>query len=296
VNGFTVETNVPTGAVFSDDLVKVGPNGSPLYLSEDDFDINVSGTEIILKKLDFSKFDMIADKTLLGNNLGGDASPMALTAGEVKTIIELDKVNNTADEDKHVFSAGRIYPPIKINGEQFDGSSDIDLGDDLGNHTATENIKMSAFSISNDGVSGKGLSFDISGNAIYAQDVTINGNFYTPSDQRLKKNIEILTEALESLNQLQGVRFEYVDQKKYMIGPKIGLIAQELQKVYPEMVSEGADGYLKVDYTQLSAVLIQAVKEQQQQLRAQEQEIEELKKRMDKQEDQLNDILQKLEK
>lgn len=294
VNGFTVESNVPDLAVFTDDLVKIGADGTPLYLSDDDFEINATGTEIVLKKLDFSKFDRIADNTLLGNNLGGDASPLALTAGEVKTILEMDKVDNTADEDKHVFSAGRIYPPIKINGEEFDGSSDIDLGDDLGNHTATENIKTGTYSISHDGESGKGLSFDVSGNAIYAQDLTVNGNFYTPSDQRLKTNIETLTEALENLDQLQGVRFEYIDQKKYMIGPKIGLIAQELQKVFPEMVSQGADGYLKVDYTQLSAVLIQAVKEQQQQLREQAKEIEDLKKRMDKQEDQLNHILQKL--
>jgi hypothetical protein len=275
-------------------LVKVGPGGIPSYLSENDFEVDVANSQIVLKKLDFSKFDLIADNTLLGNNLGADASPIALTRGEVRAILELDKVDNTPDEDKHVFSASKIYPPIKINGEEFDGSSDIDLGDDLGNHTATANIKAGAFSISNDGGTGKGLSFDVAGNASYAQDVTVNGNFYTPSDQRLKTNIETLTDVLEHLDQLQGVRFEYIDQKKYMTGPKIGLIAQELQKIYPEMVSQGADGYLKVDYTQLSAVLIQAVKEQQQQLRAQAKEIEELKKRMDKQEDQLNNILQKL--
>lgn len=294
VNGFTVEMNVPSSAVFTDELVKVGANGTPLYLSENDFEVNASATEIVLKKLDFSKFDKIANNTLLGNNLGADASPIALSAGEIRSILELDKVDNTADEDKRVFSASRIYPPININGKEFDGSSDIDLGDNLGNHTATENIKTGAFSISNDGGAGKGLSFDLAGNASYEQDVTVNGNFYTPSDQRLKTNIETLTEALESLDKLQGVRFEYIDQKKYMMGSKIGLIAQELQKVYPEMVSQGSDGFLKVDYTQLSAVLIQAVKEQQQQIKVQAQEIEELKRRMDKQQDQLDSILKTL--
>lgn len=296
VNGFTVESNVPETAVFTDDLVKVGPRGIPSYLSENDFEVDVTNSQIILKNLDFSKFVPIADRTLLGNNLGGDAGPIALTADEVKTILEMDKVDNTPDEDKHVFSASIIYPPIKINGEEFDGSSDLDLGDDMGNHTATENIRTGAFSISNDGETGKGLSFDVAGNASYAQDVTVNGNFYTPSDQRLKTNIEILTDALESLDQLQGVRFEYIDQKKYMMGPKIGLIAQELQKVYPEMLSQGSDGFLKVDYTQLSAVLIQAIKEQQQQIKTQAQEIEDLKKRMDKQQDQLDSIIQQLAK
>lgn len=294
VNGHTVESNVPDSAVFTDELVKVGPDGTPLYLSENDFEVDVANSEIILKKLDFSKFDLIADNTLLGNNLGGDASPIPLTPEEVKVLLKLDRVDNSADNEKHVYSASRIDPPIMINGQEFDGSGDINFGDNLGNHTATENIKLGGYSIGNDGQDGKGLTFSSEGNGAFAQDLTVKGNFYTPSDQRLKTNVETLTEALESLDQLRGVRFEYIDQKKYMIGPKVGLIAQELQKVYPEMVNRGSDGFLKVDYTQLSAVLIQAVKEQQQQLKAQAQEIEELKKRMYKQEGQLDSIIQKL--
>jgi len=53
------------------------------------------------------------------------------------------------------------------------------------------------------------------------------------------------------------------------------------------MVTKGADGFYKVDYTQLSAVLIQAVKEQQ-------QEINKLKDRLDKQQMQIDAILKKL--
>jgi len=168
------------------------------------------------------------------------------------------------------------------------------LGDNLGNHTATQNIKTVTYAISSDGANGKGLSFETAGNAVFAQDVTVQGNFYTPSDNRLKTNIETLGNALQAIDSMRGVRFEYKDQKKYAKGSKVGVIAQELMKVYPEMVTKGADGFFKVDYTQLTGVLIQAVKEQQQQMKQQQLEINELKGRLDKQQIQIDAILQKV--
>lgn len=160
--------------------------------------------------------------------------------------------------------------------------------DNLGNHEATQNIKLSVNSISNDGATGKGMTFDAAGSAVFGQDLTINGNFFTPSDRRLKTNIETLSTVLQKIDQIRGVRFEYKDQHKYAAGPKIGVIAQELQKVYPEMVIQGKDGFLKVDYTQLTGILIQAVKEQQ-------QEIDGLKSALKKQQQQIDSILKKMQ-
>ncbi|MBB2150645.1 hypothetical protein GM920_17230 [Pedobacter sp. LMG 31462] len=159
--------------------------------------------------------------------------------------------------------------------------------DNLGNHTAVENIKLGAYAISADGGAGKGLTVEADGSVIFAQSATIRQNFYTPSDRRLKDHIETLSSTLQKIDQIRGVRFEYKDQTKYATGPKIGVIAQELQKVYPEMVTQGKDGFLKVDYTQLTGILIQAIKEQQ-------VEIEELKMRMNKQQEQIDQILKKL--
>jgi hypothetical protein len=161
--------------------------------------------------------------------------------------------------------------------------------DNLGNHLATQNLKLSVNSISNDGAAGKGLSFDAPGNASLGQDLTINGNLFTPSDRRLKDHIETLSNVLAKISQIRGVSFEYKNKHKYVSGAKIGVIAQELQKVYPEMVTQGKDGFLKVDYTQLTGMLIQAVKEQQ-------KEIETLKVRMDRQQEQINSILEKMNK
>lgn len=101
--------------------------------------------------------------------------------------------------------------------------------------------------------------------AVYATgDVTA---FYT-SDQRLKDNVVKIDNALERVRWLNGVEFDW---KKDIIsglehvGPKpdhdIGLIAQDVEKVFPEAVTERSDGYKAVDYSKLVPVLIEAIKE-----------------------------------
>ena len=192
-------------------------------------------------------------------------------------------------------TGGTFYSTTDNKLYTYNGATWTPVGNDnLGNHTASKSLKMMAFNISNSGVDGKGLGFDASDHAIFGQNVTVNGNFYTPSDERLKTNIETLNFVLKSIDQIRGVRFEYKDQKKYATGPKIGVIAQELQKVYPEMVSKGDDGFLKVDYTQLTGILIQAIKEQQQQIKQQQQEINDLKDQMHNQQQQIDAILKRL--
>jgi len=116
----------------------------------------------------------------------------------------------------------------------------------------------------------------VAGDAEFDGSVCVQGTLTTPSDERLKQNVATLTGVLSKIEQLRGVRFEFRDQQKYATGPQIGVIAQELQKVFPELVIQGADGYLAVNYSQLTGVLIQAVKEQQQEidlLKAQMQQV-----------------------
>jgi flagellar capping protein FliD len=93
---------------------------------------------------------------------------------------------------------------------------------------------------------------------------TIYGHNVTPSDQRLKQNIHPLDNALTKLQGLRGVNFEWKKSQDQEAGTQIGLIAQEVEGVLPELVSTDGDGYKSIAYGQLSAVLIEAVKEQQQ--------------------------------
>ena len=87
------------------------------------------------------------------------------------------------------------------------------------------------------------------------------------SDVRYKKDIQTLTNALANVEKLRGVSYDWKQaefpQKNFEAKHQIGLIAQELEKVYPELVNTDAEGYKSVDYSKLVAVLIEAVKEQQ---------------------------------
>jgi len=88
-----------------------------------------------------------------------------------------------------------------------------------------------------------------------------NGNIIrTPSDQKLKTNVETLTSSLDKVKQLRGVSYKWIDEARFGSSSEIGLIAQEVQAVVPEVVKDGGD-YLSVNYQNLVALLIEAIKE-----------------------------------
>ena len=87
---------------------------------------------------------------------------------------------------------------------------------------------------------------------------TATGDLIANSDIKLKTNIQPLENSLEKVNQLRGVSYDRVDIEKDNC---IGVIAQEVEEVYPEFVSEGEDGIKGVDYSKMVAVLIESVKE-----------------------------------
>ncbi len=162
-----------------------------------------------------------------------------------------------------VLSDGKVGIGTTSPSERLDVAGNIKGSGTL---TIDGNLAMGVGNYINADGDNEGLSFDADGNGTFSESLTVNKNTYFPSDRRLKTNIETLSDVLDKINQIRGVRFEYKDQTKYATGPKIGVIAQELQKVYPELVTEGADGFLKVDYTQLTGILLQAVKEQQKEI------------------------------
>ena len=98
--------------------------------------------------------------------------------------------------------------------------------------------------------------------ALYSADtyaVVMADSFNCASDSRLKKNIVDLDGALDKIDLIRGVYHDWIDETQG--GRQIGVIAQEIQAVYPELVMEGGNGFLSVNYPKLTAVLLQSVKE-----------------------------------
>jgi len=84
--------------------------------------------------------------------------------------------------------------------------------------------------------------------------------FYS-SDERLKDNVVVIDNALEKVESLRGVEFDWNDKQEIYEGHDVGVIAQDVEKVLPELVENRDNGYKAVKYEKLTAVLIQAVKE-----------------------------------
>ena len=110
-----------------------------------------------------------------------------------------------------------------------------------------------------------------SGEIRAAGDVTA----YYSSDRRLKDNITNISNPLTKLSNINGVEFDWIPTEGIHSneGHDIGVIAQEIEQILPEVVTTRPNGYKAVRYEKIVALLIEAVKDQQSQ-------IEELKSRL----------------
>lgn len=113
----------------------------------------------------------------------------------------------------------------------------------------------------------------------------VNGDAYctgswSGSDIRWKKDIKPIESSLEKINRISGVSYRWKTEEykdfNFDNDRHIGIIAQEMEKVFPELVNTNDDGYKAVAYDKLTAVLLEAVKEQQDQIETLQQRIKEL--------------------
>jgi len=99
---------------------------------------------------------------------------------------------------------------------------------------------------------------------------------YFGSDINMKQDIKNIESPLSLITQLHGVKYKYKDDKeldKSKLDERIGLIAQDVEKVVPQVVKEMKDGTKAIAYTDLIGLLIEAVKEQQVQIDALKKQI-----------------------
>ena len=114
------------------------------------------------------------------------------------------------------------------------------------------------------------VALDVSGSVQYTGTIT------DVSDRRLKQNIQPLGDELAKIKQVQAVSFEMKDNPAVV---ELGVIAQDLEKIYPELVNTADDdmGTKSVNYVGLIAPMLKAMQEQQKQIENLQDEIEKLK-------------------
>jgi len=105
----------------------------------------------------------------------------------------------------------------------------------------------------------------------------LQGTLTQASDARLKKDISPLQNPLQKIIQLNGYTYHWKNENSDN-RLQTGVLAQEVQKLFPELVSENKEGILAVNYSGLIPVMIESIKEQQKQIARQEERLDELKK------------------
>ena len=209
-----------------------------------------------------------ADHTKLNGIESGATADQ--TAAEIRTLVESASDSNVFTNADHTKlngietgatadqSASEIASAL--NGQNVYTTSNI--GRDSNDYiTWTNNSRMDVYvNGSNEFRFESDGDFHADGDVI-AQSTTVS------SDRRLKENIEVIPNALEKVQALNGVSFDW---KK--TGEKsAGVIAQEVQGVLPEAVKEvtpvgGGDSHLSVNYHALTSILIEAIKELQEEV------------------------------
>ena len=91
---------------------------------------------------------------------------------------------------------------------------------------------------------------------------------YASSDERLKDNIELISNPIEKVQSLKGVTWDWNSNADILQQtlPNVGVIAQDVEKVLPQLVIDRDNGFKGVDYAKLTGLLIEAVKDQQKQI------------------------------
>jgi hypothetical protein len=281
---FVIENGTGNHLLYLDSLERIGINTSTPGYTVDAVGNRIrlrTGSKSIQMRADGSETDIEA--------VGAD---LFLRSDDGGGIVRRDIVMNPYNSDGYV-SIGLLTPERQLH---LRGSNAVFRMDRSTNsaafmlvRTSPANVPWKTFVVGTNAVGANNGEFVIndlgtavSGGGSRRMTIQNNGNvvftgtvlapaFVPISSRRFKEQVQPLSDSLALVQQLEGVRFLWKDSGR----PAVGLIAEDVAPVLPEVVERDAsDGQLAgVNYSALVAVLVEAIKEQQQQLDAQEAEI-----------------------
>ena len=234
--------------------------------------------------------------TTVGGKLQKDQNLSDLTnAATARTNLGVDPAGT--DNSTNVTLAGGSYLSIsgqEITAGQVDISSDTNLavsdttgqtginmtlsGDTISatvsGLTTTSAVQFGTVGVG--GAVGDGFELKVTGDIAATGDVVA----FQSSDERLKDNIKLISNPIEKVKELRGVTWEWNEEASIAAKqtPNVGVIAQEVEKVLPELVHDRENGYKGVDYSKLTGLLIEVVKTQQEKIESLESRLEKLEK------------------
>ncbi len=193
-------------------------------------------------------------------NLNGNVGIEAQTSGSNGSRVDFGVISRAVGTGNS--------PNIGVRGEAFNSPMQNVAfeGDASGSGTQNLGLRLNVFN----GTSNIGMEVNadtaavFNGHSIVNGDLTVGGTVTASSvnqtsDVRLKKDIQTLDNALGNILKMRGVSYNWKTDESNE-NPQIGVIAQEVEKIYPEFVHTDESGMKSVNYAQMTAVLIEAVK------------------------------------
>ena len=219
----------------------------------------------------------------LANNLGVDGNLIVTGKLKVGSLVGQMNLSSGIAVDSTGLNSGSLAQSLTFGPDNTEGisskrtSSGNQYGLDF--YTAGQN-RLAITSAGNVGVgtTTPGYKLDVNGSLrCYS--------FTNSSDARLKTNIAALDNALNSLLDLRGVSYDWnqaaFPDRNFPDGRQMGFIAQEVEKIFPELVMTDAEGYKSVNYIGIVPVLVESVKTQQKRLKVLEADNQALKAQLE---------------
>jgi hypothetical protein len=256
-------------------------NSTTLQLGDNIIELNGSGVAnggLLVK-------DVTAPNTVSGSLLWdstgdfwkagavGSELPLVTTTG-TQTLTN-KTINGSQLVDASVANAKLANSSVTITaGTGMSGGGSVALGSTITLTNAGVTSAVAGTGVSVSGATGA-VTFSIgqavaTTSAVTFASVSATGDVvaYSSSDRRLKDNIKNIENPIEKVQQLNGVTWEWnsnADELQQSL-PTVGVIAQEVEEVLPQLVHDRENGYKGVDYAKLTGLLIEAIKEQQKQI------------------------------
>jgi len=183
-------------------------------------------------------------------NLDDSITLTGITATSASFVLQTFESSSTV-----ITSGSNIFGDENTDTQQFTGSLLIS-----GSGVGAGSSIITTGSVNISGSLGVGTAASGVVGAILATNDVVA---FASSDERLKENVELIGSAVEKVEAINGVTFDWIAMEGVHVhsGHDVGVIAQEVEKVLPELVTTRDNGYKAVKYDKLTAVLIQAVKE-----------------------------------
>ena len=183
-------------------------------------------------------------------NLDDSITLTGITATSASFVLQTFESSSTV-----ITSGSNIFGDENTDTQQFTGSLLIS-----GSGVGAGSSIITTGSVNISGSLGVGTAASGVVGAILATNDVVA---FASSDERLKENVEVIGSAVEKVEAINGVSFDWIPMEGVHVhsGHDVGVIAQDVEKVLPELVTTRDNGYKAVKYDKLTAVLIQAVKE-----------------------------------